>query len=191
MTIYSLFIFDRRCFCIYHLPYKVLHPELSGANADGGASRDQLQAAASDFSNTFVNGTSGENAEEEAKLVYGVVFSLRNVVTKLVTGKPSNEGFISYKTNVYKLHYYETLSGMKFVLMTDPDCESMRDTLRQIFGSIYVEYVVKNPLQPKGPPPPPEVPPGKKKPPPIPSPVISNELFKTNLIKYLRSLPAF
>ncbi|KAJ3328251.1 hypothetical protein HDU76_010304 [Blyttiomyces sp. JEL0837] len=58
------------------------------------------------------NGVNDNAIEEEAKLVYGVVFSLRNVVNKLVAGKPSSEGFLSYRTNNYKLHYLEKASGL-------------------------------------------------------------------------------
>ncbi|KAI8834488.1 Sybindin-like family-domain-containing protein, partial [Chytridium lagenaria] len=151
------------------------------------ASREPLQ----DTSGDVIGSNATDNPEEEAKLIYGVVYSLRNVVTKLVAGKPSNEGFLSFKTNVYKLHYFETASGMKFVMTTDPDSENMREVLRQIFASIYVEYVVKNPLQVKPVAPPPPETTGKKKIPPPPSPAINNELFKTNLLKYLRSLPNF
>ncbi|KAJ3195933.1 TRAPP subunit bet5 [Irineochytrium annulatum] len=86
------------------------------------------------------------NYQEEAKLIYGVVYSLRNFVGKLVAGKQSNEGFLSYKTSVYKLHYFESASSVKFVLTTDPDCENMREVLRQIYAGIYVEYVVKTVL---------------------------------------------
>ncbi|KAJ3219540.1 TRAPP subunit bet5 [Dinochytrium kinnereticum] len=187
MTIYGLYIFDRHCCCIYNLTNKALHPK-AAASGDLSASREPLQDAVNDS----MGGAQTESMEEEAKLVYGVVYSLRNVVNKLLTGKNSNEGFMSFKTNVYKLHYFETASGMKFVMTTDPDSETMREVLRQIFASIYVEFVVKNPLGGKSvpkPEPPKEKKSGKVIPPP--SPMINNELFKTNLVKYLKSLPNF
>ena len=58
----------------------------------------------------------------------------------------SQDGFIAYKTSHYKLHYYETLTGLKFVLNSDPGVESLQTALRQIYTQIYVELVVKNPL---------------------------------------------
>ncbi|CAO3639556.1 unnamed protein product [Cunninghamella echinulata] len=92
--------------------------------------------------------------EEEAKLVYGVILSLRNFVRKLSTigGDHSNnnnnsqDGFISYRTSTYRLHYYETPTGLKFVLNTDPNTEGMRSVLKQIYVQLYVDFVVKNGL---------------------------------------------
>ncbi|KAI7866616.1 Sybindin-like family-domain-containing protein [Spinellus fusiger] len=81
--------------------------------------------------------------EEEAKLVYGVVLSLRNFVRKL---SKSQDGFISYKTSTYRLHYYETPTGLKFVMNSDPNTESLRTVLKQIYVQLYVEFVVKNGL---------------------------------------------
>lgn len=56
--------------------------------------------------------------------------------------------FLSYRTSQYKLHYYETPTNVKFVMLTDTRSGSMRIALHQIYVSIYVEYVVKNPLSP-------------------------------------------
>ncbi|KAI9347127.1 Sybindin-like family-domain-containing protein, partial [Pilaira anomala] len=81
--------------------------------------------------------------EEEAKLVYGVVLSLRNFVRKL---SGNQDGFISYKTSTYRLHYYETPTGLKFVMNSDPNTESLRMVLKQIHVQLYVEFVVKNGL---------------------------------------------
>ncbi|TCD69810.1 TRAPP subunit bet5 [Steccherinum ochraceum] len=81
--------------------------------------------------------------DEEAKLVYGVVISLRNMVKKL-SGK--DELFVNYRTSSYKLHVYETLSGYKFVMLSDPNADSLRFVLRQIYAGPFLEYVVRNPL---------------------------------------------
>ncbi|KAG8799719.1 TRAPP subunit bet5 [Serendipita sp. 398] len=76
--------------------------------------------------------------DEEAKLVYGVIFSLRGMVQKL-SGR--DESFVNYKTSSYKLHVFETITGYKFVLLTDPTADSMRFTLRQIYVGPFLEYV--------------------------------------------------
>ncbi|KAH0538734.1 hypothetical protein FGG08_004686 [Glutinoglossum americanum] len=91
------------------------------------------------------------SAEDDAKLVFGTVFSLRNMVRKL--GGPDDH-FISYRTGQYKLHYYETPTNLKFVMLTDIKTNNLRMVLHQIYVSLYVEfgvssitiYVVKNPL---------------------------------------------
>jgi hypothetical protein len=82
---------------------------------------------------------------DDAKLIFGAVFSLRSMVRKL--GGP-DDAFISYSTAEYKLHYFETASNLRFVLLTDPETQSMRSVLHQIYVSLWVEHVVKNPLAP-------------------------------------------
>ncbi|KAM9834713.1 trafficking protein particle complex subunit 1 isoform X2 [Syngnathus typhle] len=72
----------------------------------------------------------GISKEEEYKLMYGMLFSIRSFVSKM-SPLDSKEGFQSFQTSRYRLHYYETPSGLKFVMNTDL--------------SLYVENIVKNP----------------------------------------------
>lgn len=101
------------------------------------------------------------SAEDDAKLVFGAVYSLRNMVRKLggdddrqatfLSAKRLSltmNSFVSYRTSQYKLHYYETPTNIKFVMLTDTKSNSMRLALQQIYVNIFVEYVVKNPLSP-------------------------------------------
>jgi len=81
--------------------------------------------------------------DEEAKLVYGVILSLRNMIRK-ISGR--DEQFVNYRTSSYKLHLYETLSGYKFVMLSDPNIDSLRFVLRQVYVGPFLEYVVRNPL---------------------------------------------
>ncbi|TFK25696.1 snare-like protein [Coprinopsis marcescibilis] len=81
--------------------------------------------------------------DEEAKLVYGVVLSLRNMIKK-ISGR--DEQFTSYRTSSYKLHLFETPSGYKFVMLTDQKSEMMRSVLKQIYLVGFLEFVVRNPL---------------------------------------------
>jgi len=55
---------------------------------------------------------------------------------------------MSYRTAEYKLHYYETPTKLKFVMLTDTKTNNLRIALHQIWANLYVEYVVKNPLSP-------------------------------------------
>src|SRR5690606_661489 len=99
------------------------------------------------------------------KLLFGVIFSLRNFVRKL-SGPEDN--FVSYRTSEYKLHYYETPTNLRLVMVSDVRQGSVRVVLHQIYVGWYVEYgeyweraargngirsadgnvVVKNPLSP-------------------------------------------
>lgn len=87
--------------------------------------------------------STGLSFDEESKLVYGVVLSLRNMIKKL-SGR--DEQFTNYRTSTYKMHLYETLSGYKFVMLSDPTADSLRFVLRQIYSGPFLEYVVRNPL---------------------------------------------
>ncbi|KAF8326632.1 uncharacterized protein EI90DRAFT_3070000 [Cantharellus anzutake] len=168
MTIYSLYIFDRHCACIYYQDWhRTNKPKQPSVTVDGrsqllpGVSRaivavapppppgssattrptSLLQDAHAQSQSQYSQSTynlagntgvviaqnephqtptasmaSGQNSttsttalpfDEEAKLVYGVVLSLRNMIKKL-SGR--DENFVSYKTSTYRMHLFETLS---------------------------------------------------------------------------------
>jgi len=181
MTIYSLYVFDRHCACIYYQDWHrtkrpklaveggilpavsraVFTPPQSRGNVVSSTGFNSPRNALSSTAGVVVavNETSAQPLtpiqqtssatqsslpfDEEAKLVYGVVLSLRNMIKKL-TGR--DEQFVNYRTTSYKLHLYETLSGYKFIMLTDPSTDSLRFVLRQIYIGPFIEYVVRNPL---------------------------------------------
>lgn len=57
-----------------------------------------------------------------------------------------NISFLSYRTGEYKLHYYETPTRIKFVMLTDTKANNLRVVLHQIWANLYVEFFIKNPL---------------------------------------------
>jgi len=57
-----------------------------------------------------------------------------------------NDSFNSYSTSTYKLHYFETATGLKFVVTTDPKTPSLQQYLSKLYSDVYVEYVIKNPF---------------------------------------------
>ena len=117
MVVYSIFIFDRHTECIYSKHWLPL-PDSSGAAGAG-------------------TGTRRDTRKDDAKLIFGAVFSLRNMVRKL---GGDDDAFISYRTAQYKLHYYETPSSLRLVLLTDTGVLSMRNVLHQIYINLWVEY---------------------------------------------------
>ncbi|XP_017495329.1 trafficking protein particle complex subunit 1 isoform X2 [Manis javanica] len=86
--------------------------------------------------------------------------------------KLMKEGFLAFQTSRYKLHYYETPTGIKVVMNTDLGVGPIRDVLHHIYSALYVELVVKNPLCPLG-------------------QTVQSELFRSRLDSYVRSLPFF
>lgn len=86
---------------------------------------------------TTNTGKSSSAAANDAKLIFGAVFSLRNMVRKL---GGDDDAFVSYRTAQYKLHYYETASSLRLVMLTDTATLSMRNVLHQIYINLWVEY---------------------------------------------------
>ena len=82
--------------------------------------------------------------KDEHKLMFGFLFSLKQMVGKMSPKKSG--GFYACSTSEYRLHYLETASGLRFVLTTDLAATDMREALRHIYAQIYVECLTKNPL---------------------------------------------
>eukprot|EP00301_Raphidiophrys_heterophryoidea_P017455 c2745_g1_i1.p1 GENE.c2745_g1_i1~~c2745_g1_i1.p1 ORF type:complete len:159 (+),score=23.44 c2745_g1_i1:52-477(+) len=114
---------------------------------------------------------STQEPAEDQKLMFGMLFSLKQFVSKL--SPDPRDGVHCCKTPTFKLHYFETLTGIRFVVNTDPNVPDLRETLKHIYSNIFVEFVVKNPLYV------------------LNSPINDCELFQSNLQKYVRSLPCF
>ncbi|KAH6897008.1 Longin-like domain-containing protein [Thelonectria olida] len=156
MTVYSFYIFDRHTECVYSktwLPNRQ-NPDVPPGTEPSPAVKQQ----------------SARSASDDAKLIFGTIFSLRNMARKL---GGDDDAFISYRTANYKLHFYETPANLRFVLLTDTATLSMRNVLHQIYINLWVEYVVKNPLAPvehKG------------------GDGVKNELFELGLDQFIRGL---
>ncbi|BGP25394.1 TRAPP complex subunit Bet5 [Rhodotorula toruloides] len=176
MVIYSLYIYDRHCTCCFYadltqrpapeagpstLPFVLpdSNPSSSqprtGANGSLETSDDRPPYEVPDAHASGVNAAVSAGADkgkgrlafdEEAKLVYGVVFSLRNMVNKL--SSRGEESFHSLSTSSYKLHYLRTPTAYHFVLLSSPQPASLRPLLRQIYTGAFNEWVVRNPLAP-------------------------------------------
>ncbi|KAK3401152.1 Longin-like domain-containing protein [Sordaria brevicollis] len=153
MVIYSFYIFDRHTECIYS---KTWLPPPSAAttsqhdiptnnSTSGAGSANSTDPHHNPMRSARSAVSAANKASDDAKLIFGTVFSLRNMVRKL---GGEDDAFISYRTAQYKLHYYETASNLRFVMLTDTGTLSMRNVMHQIYINLWCEYVVKNPLSP-------------------------------------------
>jgi len=119
MIVYTLHIFNRQGTCLYYREFpKDGRPVPAASN--------------------------GGDLKSHHKLMFGFLFSLKQLVGKITPRKGG--GFYACSTNAFKLHYFETLSGHRFVLLTDLAAGDMREQLRNIYSQIFVECLVKNPL---------------------------------------------
>lgn len=86
--------------------------------------------------------------QERKRLMFGLIFSLKELIKKVSPTVPM-EGLKHYETGAYKLHHFESISGLKFIAITSKDVgNEFYSTLKYIYASIYVEYVQKNPWCP-------------------------------------------
>lgn len=117
MLIYSFFIFDRN-FCLFQHDWP--HAR-------------QLK---------------GKDQQRQQRLLHGLIFSLKRFCEKI--GSPLQDGsfatpFETMSTPQYKLHIFESLSGYKFVLLSDPSMPSQRLKLKQIYDTLFVPMVILAP----------------------------------------------
>ena len=51
-----------------------------------------------------------------------------------------DDTFIAFRTGHYKLHYYETPTQLKMVMVTDTKTNALRVVMHQIWVGLWVEY---------------------------------------------------
>lgn len=188
MQVYSLWVFDRHCEAIYHQDWSHLHQQgnassftsslgatfqrvggpSEGAKPElGGTLRPAGEALPGVSRNVAQEG--GEKSllpfDQEAKLIYGVVYSLRNLVRKL-GGR--HEPFYNFSTSTYTLSHLQTPSMYTFVMITDPPAGrdtkgplanlastsaipgtagmTLRGVLNEIWRGPWIQHAVHHPL---------------------------------------------
>lgn len=109
-----------------------------------------------------------------AKLLFGIIYSLKNLLDKLGSQDALNN-LRSFSTALYQVHFFESLTNYKFVLVSDLATESLQPQLWLLYSNIFAKQIVSNPLMPA------EF--GELK--------LSNSSFILASDNYLRSLPAF
>ena len=105
------------------------------------------------FVKKYFNGEYNVNEVDLQKLIFGLVISLKNTMKKL------NSEYICHATDTFKLHYFETPTGYKFVLTTSPNDlfnvspnsatmePSLRTSLQYIYTHYFMPFVIMNPQQ--------------------------------------------
>ncbi|CCH59448.1 hypothetical protein TBLA_0B06230 [Henningerozyma blattae CBS 6284] len=122
MTIYSFWIFDKHCNCIFNREWTL------SSNTNSG----------------IIN---AKQNEETSKLLYGVIFSLRSVTRQLSSDSKQSD-IKSISTGKYRIHIYCTATGLWFILLSDFKQQYYTQVLQHIYGHIYVKYITHNLLIP-------------------------------------------
>jgi hypothetical protein len=70
-----------------------------------------------------------------------MLFSIKSFVAK-ISPLDTKEGFICYRTTKYALHFYETPTGIKFVLNTDAGVGKLTDFLSQLNSQVKIKFII-------------------------------------------------
>lgn len=115
------------------------------------------------FCRIWKQGNNTIHPPDLAKLIFGITYSLRNSIRKLSPETSEEQGYFNFATDSYALHFLETTTLLRFVILSSPPAPVPQATvlhpnpnqpvdlnyeviLRQIYERLYVEYIVKNPL---------------------------------------------
>ena len=74
----------------------------------------------------------------------------------------------------FRLNFFETASGLKFVLNTDPESSQteIRELLAGLYAGVYVEFAAKNPMF-------------------VPGEIITSNLFRTKVDEHIKNSDIF
>ncbi|KAF9918016.1 hypothetical protein BX616_010600 [Lobosporangium transversale] len=101
-------------------------------------------------------------------LVLAGTFHGVHAITSKISPVPGSSGIEMLETDTFRIHCFQTLTGTKFLLVTDPQQPSVDHTMKKIY-EVYSDYCVKNPFQN------PEMP-------------IRSEQFDVHLLKLVKSV---
>ncbi|KAK6455227.1 Sybindin-like family-domain-containing protein [Scheffersomyces xylosifermentans] len=130
MAIYSFFIFDRHCNCIYNREFT--HLDHTNGTSVGQVNRN--------------------NDSNTSKLLFGILYSLKTISSKLIDSEESesiiSNALKSFTIGNYRIHYLESLTRLKFVLVSDNDIDNLQTVLWELYSNYFIRNVVQNSLSP-------------------------------------------
>ena len=88
--------------------------------------------------------TLADDPLEERKLMFGFLFSLKDLASKLSPSK--GEMLHTVRTDAFSLHHFQSLSGLILILNTDADVPDQFASLQYIYSQLYVDCIARNPL---------------------------------------------
>mmetsp|Transcript_13205 Transcript_13205/g.57571 ORF Transcript_13205/g.57571 Transcript_13205/m.57571 type:complete len:151 (-) Transcript_13205:2235-2687(-) len=88
-----------------------------------------------------------EGTADALKVAYGIWFSLKQLVMKTRPAQERNNvaAYLTFTTNVYKVHILESPTGLLFLLRTEPAVPDMFDKLVKC-SKEFVRFVDENPV---------------------------------------------
>ncbi len=82
---------------------------------------------------------------DEQKLLFGMLFSLKRFIERTSPLVDDDGSFRHFTTSLYRLHFFQAPTGLRFVGLSDPKLDTLQDELAKMYA-IYVDTCVRNPL---------------------------------------------
>jgi hypothetical protein len=86
-----------------------------------------------------------QTKDDVERLLFGLVYSLRRTAAKM-SPKDKPGQLTSLTTTGYKMHFFQTVTGFMFVLLTGFTNLNLREKLQTFFSDVFLPNVVMNPL---------------------------------------------
>ena len=172
MTIYSFWIYDRHCNCIYSREYahsnKTAHAQRTASVSINStrtiSTSENSGVGAQNSTGAFPGTVHKRNEDNVSKFLFGICFSLRKIANSITRdgagagATTATDGDASFDSNIlnngnrvrtfatlnYKCHLYETLTGLKMIVVTDMQCRELGTELVNLFNTVYIRNVVEN-----------------------------------------------
>jgi len=98
--------------------------------------------------------TLNEESDESTKLLYGFLYSLKSFANRISPVLHKDNHFFTFSTTTYQLLFLELPTSIKLVLVVAPSPgktnEYYKAMLAELHRVVYVDYVVRNPLEKRG-----------------------------------------
>lgn len=79
------------------------------------------------------------------KIVLASTFYPLFAIASQLSPEPKSSGIEMLETETFKLNCFQTLTGVKFILISEPSQTGMEILLKKIY-ELYADYVLKNPF---------------------------------------------
>ena len=78
-------------------------------------------------------------------LVLASTFQSIHAISAKISPVTDSSGLQELESDSFKLHCLETLTGLKFLVITDPNHQGTQEFMRKLY-ELYSDYVMKNPF---------------------------------------------
>lgn len=101
------------------------------------------------YSRDYQDGSINKNNDSDSsKLLFGVMYSLKNIASKLGDSETVFNNMRSFSTGSMRVHMMELATGLRFVLVSGLEVDNLQGVLRELYTNHYLKWVVYNGLSP-------------------------------------------